>query len=83
MSIVLNRMKGVIMLNYLKSYIKQQPLKMISYAEYMNVVLYHAQLGYYMKEGEKIGRGVYIYELKVRSTVSGDSFQKIEKLVLL
>jgi SAM-dependent MidA family methyltransferase len=57
MSIVLNRMKGVIMLNYLKSYINQQPLKMISYAEYMTVVLYHAQFGYYMKEGEKIGRG--------------------------
>jgi hypothetical protein len=33
--------------------------------------------------GEKIGRGVYIYELKVRSTLSGESFQKIEKLVLL
>ncbi len=33
--------------------------------------------------GEKIGRGVYIYELKVRSTSTGDSFQKIEKLVLL
>ncbi|MBU0695681.1 MAG: type IX secretion system sortase PorU [Bacteroidetes bacterium] len=33
--------------------------------------------------GEKIGRGVYIYELKVRSNLSGDSFQKIEKLVLL
>jgi SAM-dependent MidA family methyltransferase len=56
MSIVLNRVKGVIMLNYLRLYINQQPLKMISYAEYMNIVLYHAQLGYYMKEGEKIGR---------------------------
>ena len=56
MSIVLNGIKGVIMLNYLNNYINQQPLKMISYAEYMNFVLYHAQLGYYMKEGEKIGR---------------------------
>ena len=45
------------MLNYLNSYINKQPLKMITYAEYMNIVLYHPQLGYYMKEGEKIGRG--------------------------
>lgn len=33
--------------------------------------------------GEKIGRGVYIYELKVRSSLSGETVQKIEKLVLL
>ncbi|MBD3748986.1 MAG: type IX secretion system sortase PorU [Sphingobacteriales bacterium] len=33
--------------------------------------------------GEKIGKGVYIYELKVRSTLSGETVQKIEKLVLL
>ncbi len=45
------------MQNYLKSYIYKQPLKMITYAEYMNIVLYHEQLGYYMKEGEKVGRG--------------------------
>ena len=44
------------MLNYLNNYINKRPLKMITYAEYMNIVLYHAQLGYYMKEGEKIGR---------------------------
>lgn len=56
MSIVLNGSKGVIMLNYLSRYINQQPLKMISYAEYMNIVLYNKQHGYYMKEGEKIGR---------------------------
>lgn len=33
--------------------------------------------------GEKIARGVYIYELKVRSIVSGNTMQKTEKLVLL
>jgi hypothetical protein len=33
--------------------------------------------------GEKIGRGVYIYEFKVRSISSGSTIQKIEKLVLL
>jgi SAM-dependent MidA family methyltransferase len=45
------------MLNYLNHYINQQPFKMISYAEYMDIVLYHPQLGYYMRDGEKIGRG--------------------------
>ena len=44
------------MQNYLKSFINQQSLKMITYAEYMNIVLYHAELGYYMKDGEKVGR---------------------------
>ena len=33
--------------------------------------------------GDKIAKGVYIYELKVRSIVSGKTSQKIEKLVLL
>lgn len=33
--------------------------------------------------GDKIAKGVYIYELKVRSVVSGETSQKIEKLVLL
>jgi hypothetical protein len=32
--------------------------------------------------GDKIAKGVYIYELKVRSIVSGKTSQKIEKLVL-
>jgi hypothetical protein len=33
--------------------------------------------------GDKIAKGVYVYELKVRSVVSGETSQKIEKLVLL
>lgn len=33
--------------------------------------------------GDKIGGGVYVYELKVRSILSGDIAKKIEKLVLL
>ena len=33
--------------------------------------------------GEKLARGIYIYELKVRSTISSQTIQKIEKLVLL
>ena len=45
------------MLNYLNSYINKQPLKRISYAEYMQLSLYHPQLVGYLREGEKIGRG--------------------------
>jgi hypothetical protein len=33
--------------------------------------------------GSKIGKGVYVYKLKVRSTVNGNSAEKIEKLVIL
>ncbi|MBB6444911.1 class I SAM-dependent methyltransferase [Bacillus benzoevorans] len=44
------------MKNYLINYIKQQPGQMISYAEYMELVLYHPQYGYYMRQEEKIGR---------------------------
>lgn len=44
------------MKNYLINYIKQQPMQMISYAEYMELALYHPQYGYYMRQEEKIGR---------------------------
>lgn len=33
--------------------------------------------------GDRIGKGVYIYRLKVKSTVSGQQAEKIEKLVIL
>ena len=33
--------------------------------------------------GSKIGKGVYVYKLNVRSTSSGMSAEKIEKLVIL
>lgn len=33
--------------------------------------------------GDKIGKGVYIYKLTVKSTVSGNKAEKIEKLVIL
>jgi len=33
--------------------------------------------------GDKIGKGVYIYKLTVRSTVSNNKSEKIEKLVIL
>jgi hypothetical protein len=33
--------------------------------------------------GDKIGKGVYIYKLTVRSTITGKKGEKIEKLVIL
>jgi hypothetical protein len=33
--------------------------------------------------GDKIGKGVYVYKLKVRSTTTGKSVEKFEKLVIL
>ncbi len=33
--------------------------------------------------GDKIGKGVYIYKLTVKSTLTGEYSEKIEKLVLL
>jgi len=33
--------------------------------------------------GDKIGKGVYIYKLTVRSSISGNKAEKIEKLVIL
>lgn len=33
--------------------------------------------------GDKIGKGVYIYRLTVKSTISGNKAEKIEKLVIL
>ena len=33
--------------------------------------------------GDRIGKGVYIYKLSVKSTVTNKSFSKFEKLVIL
>ncbi|SDM18467.1 class I SAM-dependent methyltransferase [Bacillus sp. OK048] len=43
------------MLAYLKSLITSSPTRLISYAEYMDAVLYHPEFGYYMKNKQKIG----------------------------
>jgi SAM-dependent MidA family methyltransferase len=55
MSIVLNKKGGEKLLHFLKGLIAQSPINLISYAEYMGAVLYHSELGYYMKNTEKIG----------------------------
>lgn len=44
------------MIPYLKSFILNSPGQVISYADYIRIVLYHPELGYYMKEQPKIGR---------------------------
>jgi SAM-dependent MidA family methyltransferase len=48
--------KGVTMITYLKSLISSSPTKLISYSDYMDAVLYHPELGYYMKNKQKVGR---------------------------
>jgi SAM-dependent MidA family methyltransferase len=47
---------GVAMITYLKQLISNSPGKLISYADYIGAALYHPELGYYMKEQQKIGR---------------------------
>jgi len=41
------------MIDVLKKTIDSKPEKMISYYDYMKIVLYHPQKGYYMKDREK------------------------------
>jgi SAM-dependent MidA family methyltransferase len=42
---------------YIKNLMLNSPGNMISYADYIAAALYHPEQGYYMKSGEKIGRG--------------------------
>lgn len=64
------------MLNFLKQIINQHPLKRITYAEYMELALYHPQYGYYMREKEKIGRnGDFITSSNI-SDIYGRSIAK-------
>lgn len=44
------------MLSILQERIEQEPSKAITYAEYLEIALYHPKYGYYMKEKQKIGR---------------------------
>ncbi|WP_045517610.1 class I SAM-dependent methyltransferase [Neobacillus niacini] len=43
------------MITYLKSLISNAPVNLITYAEYIEAVLYHPEFGYYMKNKQKIG----------------------------
>ncbi len=44
------------MITVLKDIILHSPAQLITYADYINAVLYHPKLGYYMKDKQKIGR---------------------------
>jgi len=67
---------GDSMKKQLIEYINKKPLKMISYDEYMDFVLYHPCFGYYMKNREKIGRnGDFITSSNI-SNVMGKTFAK-------
>ncbi|WML47529.1 SAM-dependent methyltransferase [Neobacillus sp. PS3-34] len=64
------------MITYLKELISNSPTKLISYADYINIALYHPELGYYMKDKEKIGiRGDFITSSSI-SSIYGRMFAK-------
>lgn len=43
------------MIPYLKRLVANAPTNLLTYAEYINAVLYHPEYGYYMKNKQKIG----------------------------
>lgn len=43
------------MITYIKSLVEHSPTKLITYSEFIGAALYHPELGYYMKNTEKIG----------------------------
>jgi SAM-dependent MidA family methyltransferase len=55
----------------ISQYIAASPNKMITYAEYIELALYHPQEGYYMKEGKKIGREGDFYTSSNVSNIYG------------
>lgn len=70
------------MLKILIDYIGSKPLKMITYEEYMNIVLYHPQNGYYMREKEKIGTEGDFITTSNYSDIMGSLFAKwFEKVI--
>ncbi|WP_211171193.1 SAM-dependent methyltransferase [Bacillus sp. DNRA2] len=64
----------------MKELLKQKllalPNRMISYAEFMELVLYHPEHGYYMKEGQKIGRDGDFYTTSNVSDLYGSMVAK-------
>jgi SAM-dependent MidA family methyltransferase len=71
MSIVKTFFQGVIMKEIIKEIIDASPEKMISYAEYMELALYHPEEGYYIKERQKIGKEGDFYTSSNVSDVFG------------
>ncbi|WP_449536968.1 class I SAM-dependent methyltransferase [Ferdinandcohnia sp. Marseille-Q9671] len=65
------------MIDILKELISASENKEITYEQYMNTVLYHHEKGYYMKEGEKVGKkGDFITSSNI-STIFGKLFATI------
>ena len=70
------------MLKNLIDYIHSKPMKMITYEEYMNIVLYDPQYGYYMREKEKIGTEGDFITTSNYSDIMGSLFAKwFEKMI--
>lgn len=64
------------MITYLKDMILHSPGQVITYADYIGAALYHPELGYYMKNKQKIGReGDFITSSNV-SDIFGRTFAK-------
>ncbi|QED48623.1 class I SAM-dependent methyltransferase [Cytobacillus dafuensis] len=64
------------MINFFKEWILNSPLQRITYAEYIQLALYHPQYGYYMRDKCKIGRdGDFITSSNV-SDIYGRSIAK-------
>ncbi|WP_226677287.1 class I SAM-dependent methyltransferase [Mesobacillus jeotgali] len=55
----------------IKEFINASPDKMISYAQYMELALYHSEEGYYIKERQKIGKEGDFYTSSNVSDVFG------------
>ncbi|MCA1031724.1 SAM-dependent methyltransferase [Bacillus timonensis] len=65
------------MINEIKQYMVKNNTESITYEEYMNIVLYHPEKGYYMRTGEKVGKkGDFITSSNI-SDVFGKLFAKV------
>ncbi|WP_066326193.1 class I SAM-dependent methyltransferase [Anoxybacteroides amylolyticum] len=65
------------MSSYIVEAIMSSPKQRISYADYMNLALYDEKNGYYMKEGDKIGRTGDFYTSIHVSDVFGKLFASL------
>ncbi|QOR65513.1 SAM-dependent methyltransferase [Cytobacillus suaedae] len=65
------------MIDYLKHVISESETGQIPYDDYMNIVLYHPEIGYYMKPKEKIGKGGDFITTSNISNVFGTLFANV------
>lgn len=62
--------------SFLKDLILKKPKGLITYAEFIELALYHPQLGYYMKDTVKIGKDGDFYTTSNVSTIYGNVLGK-------